>query len=85
MPIHDSVTLNTGAVMPTVGLGTWKSAPGEVEKAVEYALKEAGYRHIDTALVYAHRNKGKTYSNHNWYKPTVSDHRLRFFPVYFPT
>ncbi|QRW01506.1 aldo/keto reductase family protein [Ceratobasidium sp. AG-Ba] len=52
MPIHDSVTLNTGAVMPTIGLGTWKSAPGEVEKAVEYALKEAGYRHIDTAYDY---------------------------------
>ncbi|ELU45768.1 aldo/keto reductase family domain-containing protein [Rhizoctonia solani AG-1 IA] len=52
MPIHTSVTLNTGAEMPTIGLGTWKSAPGDVGKAVEYALKEAGYRHIDTALVY---------------------------------
>jgi len=37
--------------MPTVGLGTWKSKPGEVEHAVEYSLKN-GYRHIDTALAY---------------------------------
>ena len=49
MPIHTSVTLNTGAEMPTIGLGTWKSAPGDVGQAVEFALKEAGYRHIDTA------------------------------------
>jgi len=52
MPYHKTVTLNTGAIMPTVGLGTWKSAPGQVEHAVEYALKEAGYRHIDTAYDY---------------------------------
>jgi len=52
MPYHKTVTLNTGAVMPTVGLGTWKSAPGQVEHAVEYALKEAGYKHIDTAYDY---------------------------------
>jgi len=32
-------------------LGTWQSAPGEVEHAVEAALR-CGYRHIDTALAY---------------------------------
>jgi glycerol 2-dehydrogenase (NADP+) len=32
-------------------IGTWKSAPGAVEHAVEFALKN-GYTHIDTAAAY---------------------------------
>ncbi|GAA5867249.1 hypothetical protein JCM8547_003135 [Rhodosporidiobolus lusitaniae] len=47
-----SYPLNHGGVsIPAVGLGTWQSKPGEVEKAVEAALK-AGYRHIDGAWIY---------------------------------
>jgi diketogulonate reductase-like aldo/keto reductase len=38
--------LNTGAEIPALGLGTWQSAAGEVEKAVAYALS-VGYKHID--------------------------------------
>jgi len=44
-------TLNTGAKIPAVGLGTWQSKPNEVAQAVEWALK-AGYRHIDGAAIY---------------------------------
>ena len=44
-------TLNTGAKIPAIGLGTWQSQPNEVKYAVEAALR-AGYRHIDTALAY---------------------------------
>ena len=51
MDIKD-FTLNTNAPLPALGLGTWKSPPGEAGKAVEYALTEAGYRHIDCAAFY---------------------------------
>jgi len=48
--------LNTGDQIPAIGLGTWKSQPGEVEKAVASALR-AGYRHIDTALAYGNEKE----------------------------
>lgn len=46
-----SFKLASGQQIPSIGLGTWQSAKGEVAKAVEHALKN-GYRHIDCAWAY---------------------------------
>lgn len=46
-----NVTLNNKTVIPTIGLGTWKSSSEDAYSAVLNAL-EAGYRHIDTAMIY---------------------------------
>lgn len=45
------LTFKNGDQLPMIGLGTWKSKPGEVYDAVLWALS-AGYRHIDCAAIY---------------------------------
>jgi len=47
-----SLSLNTGARIPQVGLGVWQTARGKVtQHAVGTALR-LGYRHVDTARIY---------------------------------
>ncbi|AJT82334.1 Gcy1p [Saccharomyces cerevisiae YJM693] len=57
--LHDStkiLSLNTGAQIPQIGLGTWQSKENDAYKAVLTALKD-GYRHIDTAAIYRNEDQ----------------------------
>ncbi|WP_236975896.1 aldo/keto reductase [Membranihabitans maritimus] len=51
-----NLTFLNGDQMPVIGLGTWKSQPGQVFNAVKYAVS-AGYRHIDCAAIYGNEKE----------------------------
>ncbi|GMH40838.1 hypothetical protein BSKO_08742 [Bryopsis sp. KO-2023] len=51
-----AVSISAGIEMPVVGLGTWRSEPGEVQRSVLAAVR-AGYRHIDCAEVYGNESE----------------------------
>jgi alcohol dehydrogenase (NADP+) len=52
-----------GNKMPAIGLGTWKSAKGEVYKVIREAIN-VGYRHFDCALLYGNEEEiGEAFSD----------------------
>ncbi|KAE8649541.1 aldo-keto reductase family 4 member C10 [Cucumis sativus] len=51
-----SFPLNTGANIPSLGLGTWQATEGLLTNAISAALK-IGYRHIDCSPVYGNEKE----------------------------
>ncbi|KAL0048680.1 hypothetical protein WJX82_008571 [Trebouxia sp. C0006] len=60
---NPTATLSNGQKIPLFGLGTWRGEAGQVENAIEMALR-AGYRHIDCAAAYGNEDAvGEAFSS----------------------
>ncbi|AYG60879.1 aldo/keto reductase [Rhizobium jaguaris] len=55
MTTQPTITFNDGNSIPQVGLGVWQTPENVAPMAVSTALK-AGYRHVDTAAIYANED-----------------------------
>ncbi|KAJ8921936.1 hypothetical protein NQ315_008570 [Exocentrus adspersus] len=69
------ICLNNGVKCPQFGLGTWLSAPGEVQKAVKHAI-DVGYRFIDCAWLYGNEKEIGTAINEKICDGTVKREEL---------
>ncbi|MFO0691987.1 MAG: aldo/keto reductase [Polyangiales bacterium] len=50
--LEPGIRLRTGAILPRVGLGVFRSPSGEVTRNAVRTALALGYRHVDTARVY---------------------------------
>ncbi|RFS14375.1 aldo/keto reductase [Emticicia sp. C21] len=50
------LSFSNGDLMPALGLGTWKSAKGEIYQIIRTAI-EIGYRHFDCAFIYGNEEE----------------------------
>ncbi|TFY62454.1 hypothetical protein EVG20_g6701 [Dentipellis fragilis] len=65
MSLGKVLPLSNGKTIPQIGLGTWLSEPNEVENAVVWAI-EAGYRHIDCAMIYENQDEDLFITSKVW-------------------
>ena len=52
-----TITLSNQRRIPAIGLGTWRSDKRQVSKAVEHAVMQCDYRHIDCAAIYGNEKE----------------------------
>ena len=56
MSSFSTMKLNNGLFIPSLGFGTYKISPAQAFASVQHALR-AGYRHIDTAMIYQNESE----------------------------
>jgi diketogulonate reductase-like aldo/keto reductase len=50
--LTDTYVLNTGAMIPQIGFGTWQTPDGDIAYRSVLSALRTGYRHVDTARAY---------------------------------